>query len=56
MVNFFFCVVFYLFHLLSRQATRRWGEGGKGRPPLFFYENQKECPDFEKNIPDYFHL
>ena len=41
----------YSYMYYHRHPTR----GGRGRPPLPFFENQKECPDFGKKCPDCVH-
>ena len=39
----------------SRRSGAQLGGGRGGRPPLYFFENQKKCPDFGKNCPDAVH-
>ena len=39
---------------MIRRQAHNWG--GRGRPPLLFFENQKKCHDFGKKGLDLVHL
>ena len=44
-----------IFHSTAPTLDAQLGWGERGRPPLSFFENRKQWPDFGKEGPNYVH-